>query len=354
MSWVSDEALARLRGPVELPELVAGRYRVLREVGRGGMGTVLLAEDLDLERRVALKIERVPSGPGGAAGHGDPGATGERLRREALVLARLEHPGIVPVHDAGLLPDGRAFAVTKFVDGERLDHHVRPGMSLQERLGILLRLCDTVAFAHARGTLHRDLKPANVMVGPFGEVLVLDWGVAKALGAEGGGAGTPERTAAPEPGRADGTREGTVVGTPGWMAPEQERGEVAAVDERADVYGLGALLWFLLTGAAPGPPSARAAARLPRDVPRPLRAIALRALAPEREARYASAADLARDVRRFLAQEPVDAWPEGPWRRAARLLAKHRTLVALLAAYLLVRAALILWQIARGAGADAG
>jgi len=175
---------------------------------------------------------------------------------------------------------------------------------------------------------------------------VLDWGVAKALGAL-----EPAR-AAGTPAAAGATADGTVVGTPGWMSPEQERGALAEVDERSDVYGLGALLWFLLTGAAPPPPDARDAG--PRGVPAPLRAIARRALAARRAERYPSALELARDVRRYLAQEPVSAWPEGPLRRARRLARKHRALLVLLLAYLVVRAALLFWQFRRGSGAGAG
>ena len=153
---------------VSLPEQF-GRYRILRELGRGGMGAVYLADDTVLGRKVALKVV--------ATGVSDPAAA-ERMLREARIIARLEHPGIVPVHDAGALPDGRVFYAMKRVDGSRLDA-LAPGMPLAERLRVFQRVCDAVAFAHAHGVIHRDLKPSNVMVGRFGEVLVMDWGIAK-------------------------------------------------------------------------------------------------------------------------------------------------------------------------------
>jgi serine/threonine protein kinase len=163
-----------------------------------------------------------------------------------------------------------------------------------------------VAFAHARGVVHRDLKPENVMVGPFGEVLVLDWGVAKLLAG---------------PGREE--ADGTVLGTPGYMSPEQARGETGGIDERADVYALGAVLRFLLApGGAP---------------PRALEAVCGKALAARPEDRYGSVSDLAAEVDRFLLALPVHAYPEGALERARRLAAKYRTPLLLVAAYLLMR-----------------
>src|SRR5260370_3458242 len=142
--------------------------------------------------------------------------------KEARILARLEHPSIVPVHDCGVLPDGRFYYAMKMVRGNRLDKEVGPAMALTERLQLFQKICDAVAFAHAHGVIHRDLKPQNIMVGPFGEVLVLDWGVARQIG----------------PGA-----DGAVVGTPGYMAPEQATGDAALVDARADVYALGGSLY---------------------------------------------------------------------------------------------------------------
>jgi serine/threonine protein kinase len=178
------------------------------------MGVVYLARDTVLDREVALKIVDAASGDEsiGAA---------QAVEKEARILAKLEHPGLVPIHDFGQLPDGRLFYAMKRVRGDRLDRWVAAGRDLTARLGVFLRICDAVAFAHAHGVIHRDLKPANVMVGEFGEVLVLDWGVAAAKG--------------------DSDLATAVVGTRDYMAPEQMRAD-AHLDERADVYSLGAIL----------------------------------------------------------------------------------------------------------------
>ena len=165
MKFLSDRALERLRRTADLLDVGGTQYRLLERVATGGMGMVYAAEDTKLGRRVALKVLDVPDASGELA---------KRLVREARVLAQLEHPGIVPVHDVGALADGRVFCTMKFVEGQRLDEHLARTPSLSERLRLFQRICEPVAFAHARGVLHRDLKPANIMIGPFGEVLVLD------------------------------------------------------------------------------------------------------------------------------------------------------------------------------------
>jgi serine/threonine protein kinase len=320
MTWLSDATLERLREAADWPDLSATRYEALGVLGRGGMGTVYRARDRELDRDVALKVIGPMEGDG----------TVTRLRNEARVLARLEHPGLVPVHDFGTLPDGRVFYVMRLVRGQRLDEHARQERSLPARLRLFERVCEAVAFAHAQGVLHRDLKPANVMVGPFGEVLVLDWGLAKLVEQRptaGWPASGPIEPAGPAVALADAptrTQPGTVLGTPGYMAPEQARGEVDRLDQRADVYALGAMLRFLLE--VHGQPA-----------PRALHAIAAKAAAADPAERYGSVARLAADVSRFLSAEPVEAHREGLGERARRLLSKHRVPVALVAAYLVMR-----------------
>src|SRR5712664_2513745 len=269
MKFLSDSALERLREGAEAPDLGGTRYRLLERIARGGMGVVYAAEDENLQRRVALKVLDVP---------GTDGDLANRLVREARVLAALEHPGIVPVHDVGTLADGRVFYTMKFVEGRRLDKYIESVISIPDRLRLFLRICDAVAFAHARGVLHRDLKPANIMVGPFGEVLVMDWGLAKILRAEvspGAHEADPEATVFEKPKQSapsgDATEisvvtgHGTVMGTPGYMSPEQARGDVEHLDERSDIFSLGALLQFLVTGQ-PQIASVPAQARLEKSL----------------------------------------------------------------------------------------
>src|SRR5580700_2158220 len=290
MNWLSDEAIARLQTASALPDLAGTRYRLIERVGGGGMGTVYLAEDSVLGRRVALKILDLPEL------RADLSA---RLLREAQILGRLEHPGIVPVHDAGTLADGRPFYAMKFVEGERLDMLARRIDAIPDRLRIFQRICEAVAFAHARGILHRDLKPENVMVGPFGEVLVMDWGVAKILREDR----TPREDHAEVPVESSPaetkplkTAHGTVLGTAGYMAPEQARGEIDRLDERADIYSLGAILVFLVSGKKPAPKA--------------VLAISQKSMAEDRANRYASVSDLASDTARYLDGSPVSAYPE--------------------------------------------
>jgi serine/threonine-protein kinase len=318
---LSDAAVERLRDAVTRPELPGSRYEVLEAVGRGGMATIFRARDRELGREVALKVVSVPDAGGAAA----------RLRREAEIIARLEHPGIVPVHDVGALPDGRVFYVMKLVRGRRLDEAARAGSGLPDRLRVFLRVCEAVAFAHAHGVVHRDLKPENVMVGPFGEVLVMDWGVAKVLAESG-----PTRPGDAAPERETGTGHGTVLGTPGYMAPEQAR-RAGGVGPAADVYALGGVLYFLLTLRAPAPGVPQPPRRLDGSLPRALEAVCLKALHAEPEGRYEGASALAADVERYLDGAAVSAYREGPLERAARFVRRHQTLVLLLAAYLVMR-----------------
>jgi eukaryotic-like serine/threonine-protein kinase len=323
---LSDNVLGRLRDRAALPDLSGTRYRLLEEVARGGMGVVYAAEDEQLQRRVALKVLDLP---------GSEGELASRLLREARVLARLEHPGIVPVHDVGTLTDGRVFYTMKFVEGQQLDKYIESFASIPDRLRVFLRICDAVAFAHARGVLHRDLKPANVMVGPFGEVLVMDWGLAKILAnpPETGWRQAHATISSATPANRDTlatvvTGQGSVMGTPGYMSPEQARGEVELLSPRSDIFSLGALLRFAIRESHP---------------PRSLQAICAKACAQESEDRYASVQELAADVSRHLDGLAVAAYRESIFENLARVYSRNRFLVLLILAYLLARVTLLLF-----------
>jgi serine/threonine protein kinase len=299
MTALDDAAVARLRLAADMPDL-GDRYEVRAPIGYGGSSVVYAAYDRTLAREVAVKV---------ADAYAADDSAGQRLTREARILAALQHPGIVPVHDTGVTPDGRAFYVMTLVHGAGVaDTAAR--LSLPGRLELFLKIGDAVAFAHAHGVLHRDLKPQNVRVGPFGEVLVLDWGVAALPGDA-----LPPGGAAP------------VVGTPGFMPPEQAAG-AALVDRRADVFALGALFAVLL-GENP---------------PRPLAAVVQRAQAERPEDRYASVEALQADVRRYLDGLAVSAYPESAGERMTRIVARYRVPIGLVATYMAMRLALILWS----------
>jgi hypothetical protein len=313
---LSNAAVGRLRAALEAP--AAGpRYEVGPLLGRGGMGAVYRAHDLELDRDVALKVLAVDA---------DETVGGERLGREARLLARLEHPGIVTVHDRGRMEDGRPYYVMRLVRGVRLDEHARR-VGRGDLLRIFLGVCDAVAFAHARGVIHRDLKPDNIMIGEFGEALVLDWGVAKSVGPE------PEASGKMRTIPASGleTADGAAIGTPGFMAPEQAAGHSARVDARADVFGLGAILRAVLRESG-------------QAVPAPLAAIIDRATALDPDARYTGADRLAEDLRRWLDGERVLAYRESLLERAGRFYHRNQVLILLLLAYAVVRVTILLWR----------
>ena len=343
MKSLSDKALERLREGAETPDLAGTRYRLLERVARGGMGVVYAAEDEKLQRRVALKVLDVP---------GARGELANRLIREARVLAQLEHPGIVPVHEVGTLPDGRVFYTMKFVEGQRLDKFIESVPSIPDRLRLFLRICDAVAFAHARNVLHRDLKPTNIMVGPFGEVLVMDWGLAKILRAgsqPGTHANDPDATifeTSSPPGNPNDTTvisvvtdHGTVMGTPGYMSPEQARGDIEHLDTRSDIFSLGALLRFLLTGA----PTAGPTSGGPR-LDKSLEAICSKAAAEAPANRYRNVPEFALDVSRYLDGLPVGARRETLVDKTTRFYRRYRFFILLIAAYLVMRVSILFFM----------
>lgn len=305
---ISDNAIERLRIAAESPDLSGTRYRLLDKLGQGGMGTVYAVEDSVLARQVALKVINILDIENELA---------ERLLQEARVIACLEHPGIVPVHDVGSLPDGRVFYTMKLVQGTRLDDPEMNRGLQPERLRTFLKICESVAFAHSRAIVHRDLKPSNIMIGPFGEVLVMDWGLAKVMG---GATSNPRRVHS----------GGAVLGTPGFMAPEQARGEEVS-GAAADVFSLGMILRFLLKGSS-------------EPVSRRLNAVIQKATEIEPAARYASVGELAFDVTQYLQGGTLSAYPEGVAGRAWRWLVRNRAWILLILAYLVTRTLFILWR----------
>jgi eukaryotic-like serine/threonine-protein kinase len=269
---LSDEVLDHLRRVAGQPDLSTTHYEIECEIGRGGLGVVYRALDRQLGRKVALKVL-------------------DELAGEAELIAKLEHPAIVPVYEAGTLPDGRVWYAMKLVGGARLDRSIEKGPSLAERLRVVRRVGEALAFAHARGVIHRDLKPQNVMVGEFGEVYVMDWGV-----------------------------EG-VAGTPAFRAPE------ARLDARSDIYALGAVLRFVLP--SPGPPA--------------LEAIAAMAMRADPLERYAHVEALLADLERFQEGLAVAAWREPLVHRAARFWGRNAVLLWLLTAYAVVKLVFFFW-----------
>lgn len=304
---LSKDSLHRLQAAVEEPDLEGTRYRLIERIGRGGMGSVYLVEDVELQRKVALKVMNVTDPSGDIA---------KRMWKEARIVAQLEHPGIVPIHDVGVLPDDRVFYAMKYVQGSRLDEYRSKGPTQAEVLRLFQKICEAVAFANAHGVIHRDLKPENIMVGPFGEVLVMDWGVAKVLQNSDPDVALHKSSRDSE----TDTQHGTIIGTQGYMSPEQARGETDSLDQRTDVYSLGAILSFLLP-----------------ETDKRLSAICKKAMAESAADRYPGAEQLATDIAHFSDQQPISAYRENVVERALRWIDRNRFVVYLIVTYLILR-----------------
>ncbi|MGO9468982.1 MAG: protein kinase domain-containing protein [Isosphaeraceae bacterium] len=317
---------------------------------RGGLGVIYKARHQDLPRDVALKFIRQD--------RSDDPQCSKRFLREAQITARLEHPGIVPIYGLGRDEAGNPCYAMRFVEGTTLEqaiksYHVqrdhdreRGSVGTDRTFRALLQrfksACTTIGYAHSRGVLHRDIKPGNIMLGPFEETLVVDWGLGKIIASGAAlarGAGEDEREMLLPVAGSDELATWGVVGTPGFMSPEQHAGQWGKVGPASDIYALGATLYVLLTGKAPfdGRSPGEIAAKVERgefipprqakaEIPRPLEAICLKAMALTPEDRYNSAVDLAVDLEDWMAGEPVSAWRE-PWPvRARRWMSRNRTL----------------------------
>ncbi len=336
------------------------RYRVLHAHRKGGLGKVSIAEDMELSRHVALKeIQERFS---------DNAEVRARFIREAEITGRLEHPGIVPIYGLGAREDGSPYYAMRFIHGKSFEEEIElfhsrsaskgeisfktgpVSISFRELLGRFISVCEAMHYAHSRGIIHRDLKPANIMVGEFGETLVVDWGLAKRL----------PRSSLPNARREsvlgvngdecdDRTIQGSVVGTPAYMSPEQARGESEDLTEPTDIYSLGATLYQVLVGQPPFVnyhslselvcdieagkfPQPR---RVNAAIPSPLEAICLKAMKPEVSGRYSNAKSLAEDIKRWMADEPVDAYHESKIEKLSRFVRKNQAKVALVGMLLL-------------------
>jgi eukaryotic-like serine/threonine-protein kinase len=335
------------------------RFRILRRHARGGLGEIFIARDTELNRDVALKEIQQQ--------FADNPRFRSRFEFEAEVTGGLEHPGIVPVYGLGHTPDGRPFYAMRFIKGDSLKEAARafrdaekqpgrnPGQSaleLRALLGRFMDVCDAVAYAHSRGVLHRDLKPGNILLGKYGETLVVDWGLAKALGTPDADSAIdrselplkPASASALEPTEAD-----SALGTPAYMSPEQVDSRTGTLGVWSDVYCLGATLYYLLTGHPPCEGAQRGEiyekvlagkirrprALNPRIAPA-LDAICLKALARRAPDRYESAVALKADLERWLADEPVMAYPEPLAVRAARRVRRHKPWFVAAAGLLLI------------------
>jgi serine/threonine protein kinase len=341
------------------PSVPGMRFRILREHARGGLGAVFVAMDEELHREVALKEIHEKY-----AHHAE---SQSRFLLEAEVTGGLEHPGVVPVYGLGRYPDGRPFYAMRFIRGDSLREAIErfyaaddgtrdPGersLAFRELLGHFVAACNALAYAHARSVLHRDVKPHNIMLGKYGETLVVDWGLAKVLGDRDGQSKSEEDVLLPSSsGDSTPTQAGHVLGTPAYMSPEQAEGRLDALGPAADIYSLGATLYELLTGQASvqGRHGGEVLVKVKRgdwlpprkvrkDVPAPLDAICRKALALRPEDRYATALELAVDIEHWLADEPVTAYRE-PWSwKLRRWVRRHRGLAAGVAGLLLTAVA---------------
>jgi serine/threonine protein kinase/formylglycine-generating enzyme required for sulfatase activity len=354
--------VAMLQSPVDAPSTstpvaTQQKYEIAGELGKGGVGRVLKVVDRDLKREVAMKMLLPAALAGNDAQRRDALV---RFIEEAQATGQLEHPNIVPVHDLGLDGDGNVYFTLKYVQGHSFKQAIRGRnqntltedgatrfralYSPKRMVDVLISICQAVAYAHSKGIIHRDLKPDNVMLGKYGEVLVMDWGLAKVLGKEQAGSAATDTvristTRAED--MAQATIDGSVAGTPAYMSPEQASGRIGELDERTDIYALGAILYEILTGAPPyrggaleivkrvlaGPPPALKTQKGAvgfTPIPRELTAICERAMARRPQDRYPTATAMRDDLRAFLENLPVSAAPDTLTQRIGKWAKRNR------------------------------
>jgi tRNA A-37 threonylcarbamoyl transferase component Bud32 len=369
-SQAPEDFASRLIAQLSARSAGFGRYRVRGELARGGMGMILRIWDEDLRRHLAMKVilGKAEARDGGAT----PPIDASRIARfleEAQVTGQLDHPGIVPVHELGLDPEGRLYFTMKLVKGRSLKEVFdlvkdgQEGWTQTRALGVLLKVCEAMAYAHDKGVIHRDLKPGNVMVGKFGEVHVMDWGLSRILGQQDEkDIRVREELALSTELRSDRhghrgdtpdsplyTMDGDVVGTPAYMPPEQAAGSMSEVGPHSDVYAMGAMLYHLLAGHMPyvpsgarlsnyaiwglvqqGPPTS--VAQLSPGTPAELVAICEKAMARDWKQRYRDMSELAADFSAYVEHRVVAAHETGTWAETKKWVERNRPLAASLAA----------------------
>ena len=329
------------------------KYLIAGEIARGGMGIILNALDTDIRREVAMKVIT-----GGIA---SSTAAVERFIEEVQVQGQLEHPHICPVHELGTDSGGKVYFTMKMVKGSSLaetikeeqEKHLEPidARRITELLGMFMKICDGIDYAHSKGVIHRDLKPGNIMVGDFGEVYVMDWGLAKIVDRDDTHKNSLVITDRQENEDTMKTMSGSIVGTPAYMPPEQARGLVDEMDERSDIYSLGALLYELLILEPPYIGSnlweilaqvCKESPELPsernpwRGIPSELDSIVMKCMAPDKEDRYRTVHELKEEIELFLSGRPIGAMEYSLWQVFTKWVARNRVLAAAIAAVVLV------------------